>query len=123
MVTLQQWLDIYISGPPDAPQDVKVVPFQVPQSKTVSVNVSWTSGYSGGYVQGFSIHYRNKRSGTDFTEKFIGRPPTNIYTVQKLRPTTQYEFMMQAYNQRGNSATSPMAQVTTTGNKKTFSFH
>lgn len=73
---------------------MKVVPFQVPHSQTVSVNVSWTPGYSGGYVQGFSIHYRHKGSGTDFTEEFIGRPPTNIYTVQKLSPTTQYEFMM-----------------------------
>lgn len=99
---------------------MKVVPFQVPHSQTVSVNVSWTPGYSGGYVQGFSIHYRHKGSGTDFTEEFIGRLPTNIYTVQKLSPTTQYEFMMQASNQRGNSPTSPMAQVTTPGNKNPY---
>ncbi|CAH3172596.1 unnamed protein product, partial [Porites lobata] len=100
-------------GPPNAPQDVKVVPFKVPRSQTVSVNVSWTPGYSGGYDQQFSIHYRKKGSGSDFHEEFIGLPPNNMHTVQQLSPKTEYEFMMQASNQRGNSPTSPLAQVTT----------
>ncbi|XP_073256452.1 uncharacterized protein [Porites lutea] len=100
-------------GPPDPPQDVKVVSFTVPDSETVSVNVSWTPGYSGGYDQQFSIHYRKKGSGSDFTEEFIGPSPNNMHTVQQLSPNTEYEFMMQASNQRGNSPTSPSAQVTT----------
>ena len=95
-----------------------MVPFTVPRSQTVSVNVSWTPGYSGGYDQQFSIHYRKKGSGSDFTEVVIGLPPNNMHTVQQLSPNTEYEFMMQASNQRGNSPTSPLAQVTTPGNKE-----
>ena len=95
-----------------------MVSFTVPGSETVSVNVSWTRGYSGGYDQQFSIHYRKKGSGSDFTEVVIGLPPNNMHTVQQLSPNTEYEFMMQASNQRGNSPTSPLAQVTTPGNKE-----
>ena len=97
---------------------MKVVPFTVPGSETVSVNVSWTPGYSGGYDQQFSIHYRKKGSGSDFTEVVIGLPPNDMHTVQQLSPNTTYEFMMQASNQRGNSRTSLLAQVTTSGNKE-----
>ncbi|XP_073256074.1 protein turtle homolog B-like [Porites lutea] len=100
-------------GPPDPPQDVKVVPIIVPDSQTVSVNVSWNPSYSGGYDQQFSIHYRKKGSGSDFTEVVIGLLPENMHTVQKLSPNTEYEFMMQASNRRGNSPASPLAQVTT----------
>ena len=95
-----------------------MVPFTVPRSQTVSVNVSWTPGYNGGYDQQFSIHYRKKGSGSDFTEVVIGLPPNDMHTVQQLSPNTTYEFMMQASNRRGNSPTSPLAQVTTTGNKE-----
>ena len=95
-----------------------MVPFTVPRSQTVSVNVSWTPGYNGGYDQQFSIHYRKKGSGSDFTEVVIGLPPNDMHTVQQLSPNTTYEFMMQASNQLGNSGTSPLAQVTTTGNKE-----
>ena len=95
-----------------------MVPFTVPGSETVSVNVSWTPGYNGGYDQQFSIHYRKKGSGSDFTEVVIGLPPNNMHTVQQLSPNTTYEFMMQASNQRGNSRTSLLAQVTTSGNKE-----
>ena len=95
-----------------------MVPFTVPDSETVSVNVSWTPGYNGGYDQQFSFHYRKKGSGSDFTDEFIGLSPNNMHTVQQLSPNTTYEFMMQASNQRGNSPTSLLAQVTTSGNKE-----
>ena len=95
-----------------------MVAFTVPRSQTVSVNVSWSPGYSGGYDQQFLIHYRKKGSGSDFSEEFIGLPPKNMHTVQQLSPNTEYEFMMQASNQRGNSPTSPLVQVTTSGNKE-----
>ena len=95
-----------------------MVPFTVPGSQTVSVNVNWTPGYNGGYDQQFSIHYRKKGSGSDFTEVVIGLPQENMHTVEQLSPNTEYEFMMQASNRRGNSPTSPLAQVTTSGNKE-----
>ena len=95
-----------------------MVPIIVPDSQTVSVNVSWNPSYSGGYDQQFSIHYRKKGSGSDFTEVVIGLLPENMHTVQQLSPNTEYEFMMQASNRRGNSPTSPLAQVTTSGNKE-----
>ena len=95
-----------------------MVSFKVPRSQTVSVNVSWTPGYSGGYDQEFSVHYRKIGSGSDFTQEFIGLPPTNMHTVQQLSPNTEYEFMMQASNQLGNSPTSRLTQVNTSGNKE-----
>ena len=95
-----------------------MVPFTVPGSETVSVNVNWTPGYNGGYDQQFSIHYRKKGSGSDFTEEFVGPSRNNMHTVRQLSPNTEYEFMMQASNRRGNSPTSPLAQVTTSGNKE-----
>ena len=82
------------------------------------MNVSWTPGYNGGYDQQFSIHYRKKGSCSDFTEEFVGPSRNNMHTVRQLSPNTEYEFMMQASNQRGNSPTSPLAQVTTPGNKE-----
>ena len=118
VVTQQHCFAIWFTGPPDAPQDVKVVSFKVPRSQTVSVNVSWTPGYSGGYDQEFSVHYRKTGSGNDFTQEFIGLPPTNMHTVQQLSPNTEYEFMMQASNQLGNSPTSPLTQVNTSGSKE-----
>ena len=97
--------------------DVKLVPFQVPKAQTVSVNVSWTPGYNGGFDQEFSIHYRKKGSSGDFTEESIGHPANNMHTVHNLSPNTEYEFTMQASNQRGKSESSAEVQVTTPGKK------
>ena len=109
-------LQHFFKGAPDPPVDVKLDPFQVPNSQTVSVNVSWTPGYSGGFDQGFSIHYRKKGSGGDFTEESIGQPANNMHTVHKLSPNIEYEFTMQASNQRGRSEASAVVQVMTPGN-------
>ena len=89
----------------------------MPGFKTVSVNVSWTPGYSGGFDQEFSIHYRKKGSNVDFTEESVGHPPNNMHTVKKLRPRTEYEFKLQSSNTRGRSGTSPVVQVQTPGKK------
>lgn len=99
-------------GAPDAPQDVKLVSFQVPDAKTVSVNVSWTPGYDGGFRQEFSIHYKRKGAG-DFTEESVGNPLNNMHTVQQLRPETEYQFMVLAANERGKSETSALTLVRT----------
>ena len=71
-------------------------------------------------MDSLSIHYRKKGSGGDFTEESIGHPANNMYTVHQLSPNTQYEFKMQASNQRGKSEGSAEAQVNTPGNLKTF---
>ena len=102
------------TGAPDAPQDLKLVSFQVPDAKTVSVNVSWTPGYDGGFRQEFSIHYKRKGAG-DFTEESVGNPPNNMHTVQQLRPETEYQFMVLAANERGKSETSALTLVRTIG--------
>ena len=94
---------------------MKLVSFQVPDAQTVSVDVSWTPGYSGGFDQEFSIHYR-KKGGGDFTEESIGHPANNMHTVHKLSPNTEYEFTMQASNRRGKSEASVVVQVMTPGN-------
>lgn len=84
-------------------------------AKTVSINVSWTPGYSGGYDQVFTIHYRVKRSGTNFVEQSVGHPDNNMHTVQGLLPNTEYEFTVQSSNQAGKSQASTSKQVTTPG--------
>ncbi|KAJ7323708.1 Hemicentin 2 [Desmophyllum pertusum] len=100
-------------GVPDAPIDVKLVPFKVDGAKTVSVDVSWTPGYSGGYDQVFTIHYRVKGSGTDFVEQSVGHPDNNMHTIQGLYPETEYEFLVQASNQAGTSQASALKHVAT----------
>ncbi|XP_015771103.1 PREDICTED: hemicentin-1-like isoform X6 [Acropora digitifera] len=99
-------------GPPDPPQDVKLVSFPVPEAITVSVNVSWTPGYDGGFPQEFYIHYKRK-GAADFTEESVGNPPNYMHTVQLLRPQTDYEFKVLATNERGKSQASPVTQVMT----------
>ena len=110
--------DVYSSmlstGAPDTPQDVELVSVQFPDAKTVSVNVSWMPGYNGGFRQEFSIHYKRKSVG-DFTEEYVGNPHNSMYTVRQLRPETEYQFMVQATNERGKSAVSPLTQVMTIG--------
>ncbi|KAL9964644.1 hypothetical protein ACROYT_G028318 [Oculina patagonica] len=101
-------------GAPDAPMDVKLVTFKVEGAKTVSVNVSWTPGYSGGYDQVFTVHYRVKGSGADLLEETVGHPDNNICTITGLYPRTEYEFTVQASNQAGKSQASVLTQVTTT---------
>ena len=112
----------FSTGAPDAPQDVKLVPLKVLGAKTVSVNVSWTPGYNGGFPQGFSILYRKKESGGDFTEESIGNPSNNMHTVQNLSPNTEYVFTLHATNERGKGAESPLAQVMTKGNNCSFCY-
>ena len=104
-----------LTGVPDAPIDVKLVPFKVDGAKTVSVDVSWTPGYSGGYDQVFTIHYRVKGSGTDFVEQSVGHPDNNMHTIQGLYPETEYEFLVQASNQAGTSQASALKHVATPG--------
>jgi len=106
---------LFFAGPPDPPIDVKLVGVTVPNAKTVSVKVSWTPGYSGGFPQQFSIHYRKKGSNGDFIEERVGNPDNNMDTVKGLSPNTDYEFLVQATNERGKSQASAKAQVTTPG--------
>ena len=87
----------------------------MPNAKTVSVNVSWTPGYSGGFPQEFLIHYRKKGINEDFIEEYVGNPENDMHTVKGLSPNTEYEFMLQATNERGKSQTSARAQVMTPG--------
>ena len=109
-----------MSGIPDAPSNIEVVAFKVENSKTVNVNVSWTPGYSGGYDQVFTIHYRVKGSGTNFVEQSVGHPDNNMHTVQGLLPQTEYEFTVQASNQAGKSQKSTLKQVKTPGTVKQY---
>lgn len=120
-----------LTGAPDAPTRVKLVAFEVDGAKTVCINISWTPGYSGGYDQVFTIHYRVKRSGADLVEQFVGHPDNNICTIRGLYPKTQYEFTVQSSNQVGKSQASVLAQVSTPGSNDPiyvlylycFSFH
>ena len=107
-----------LAGEPDTPINIKLVAFKVPNAKTVSVNVSWTPGYSGGYDQEFTIHYRVKESNRDFVEQFVGHPDNNMHTIPGLYPETEYEFTVQASNKRGQSQASAPQQVKTPGKRK-----
>ena len=82
------------------------------------MNVSWTPGYNGGFRQEFLILYRKTRTGGDFTEESVGNPPSSMHTVRKLSPNTDYEFKLEANNERGKGPSSTLAQVQTKGNEK-----
>ena len=107
-----------LAGPPDTPINIKLVAFKEAGAKTVSVNVSWTPGYSGGVDQEFTIHYRVKESNRDFVETLVGHPDNNMHTIQGLYPETEYEFTVQASNIFGQSRPSAAQQVKTTGKKR-----
>lgn len=108
---------IWLTGLPDAPIDLKLAAFKVEDAKTVSVNVSWTPGYSGGYDQMFTIHYRVKEGGANFVEQSVGHPDNNMHTIEGLLPETEYEFTVQASNQAGKSEASASKQVMTPGTR------
>jgi len=92
---------------------VQLAAFEVEDAKTVSVNVSWTPGYSGGYGQVFTIHYRVVGSGANFVEQSVGHPDNNMHTIQGLLPETDYEFTVQSSNQAGKGEASASKQVKT----------
>ena len=94
---------------------MKLEAFKVEGAKTVSVNVSWTPGYSGGYDQMFTIHYREEGTDDDFIEQYVGHPDNNVHTIQGLLPETEYEFTIQASNQAGEGQASALKQVKTPG--------
>ncbi|KAL9964639.1 hypothetical protein ACROYT_G028311 [Oculina patagonica] len=98
-------------GVPDAPIDVKLVGFKVEGAKTVSVNVSWTPGYSGGYDQWFKIYYRVK--GDSENSVSVGHPDNNMFTMQGLFPNKTYEFTVEASNEAGTGSKSALKQVKT----------
>ncbi len=91
--------------------------FKIEGAKTVSVNVSWTPGYSGGYDQVFTINYRVKGSDANFVEQSVDHPDNNMYTVQGLLPNKTYEFTVQASNQAGKSQASAPKKVMTPGTR------
>ena len=101
---------------------MKLAAFKVEGAKTVSVNVSWTPGYSGGYEVVFTIHYRVKESGANFVEQSVGRPDNNMHTIQGLLPETEYEFTVQASNQAGKGQASTSKQVQTPGTSDKLNF-
>ena len=105
-----------MAGVPDKPINVDVKSFRDQNSKTVSVIVSWTPGYSGGYDQEFTIHYRVKQSNRDFVEQFVGHPDNNMHTTHGLYPETVYEFSVQASNNIGQSQLSDLKEYKTPGN-------
>ena len=105
-----------MAGIPDKPINVDVKSFRDQNLKTVSVIVSWTPGYSGGYDQEFAIHYRVKQSSRDFVEQFVGHPDNNMHTIHGLYPETVYEFSVQASNKVGQSQPSDPKEYKTPGN-------
>ena len=101
-------------GFPDKPINVAVHGVVVPGATTVNVNVSWIPGYSGGYPQSFKVKYRAKQLRGPFTTSDASNTPiTNVFVVTGLKPETEYEFGVQAQNERGEGEMSNLVLYTT----------
>ena len=105
-------------GFPDKPINVVVHGVVVPGATTVNVNVSWIPGYSGGYPQSFKVKYRAKQLRGPFTTSDASNTLiTNVFVVTGLKPETEYEFGVQAQNERGEGEMSNLVLYTTPSKK------
>ncbi len=69
---------------------------------TVTVEISWTPGYNGGFPVTFYLYYKIVGSPS-FEQVSIGAASYNVHRLPGLKTATTYQFTMRAVNARGQS--------------------
>ncbi|XP_053372610.1 receptor-type tyrosine-protein phosphatase F-like [Mercenaria mercenaria] len=104
----QSTCTVTVLAKPDPPADL-----EVEKVSKGSVALKWNAGLDGGLPQQFKVGY--KASGGRQNFKFVDvQPPGSTYsTVNHLAPGAEYEFIVIAFNNVGESADSKMIKAKT----------
>ncbi|XP_053372556.1 uncharacterized protein LOC123561137 [Mercenaria mercenaria] len=91
---------------PDPPADL-----EVEKVSKGSVALKWNAGFDGGLPQQFKVRYKAAGGRQNLVDV---QPPGSTYsTVHHLDPGTEYEFIVIAFNDVGQSADSNMVKTKT----------
>ncbi|XP_058269543.1 nephrin isoform X2 [Hemibagrus wyckioides] len=82
---------------PDPPSDLKIL-----RVSSNSVTLEWMPGFDGGLTQNFRVRYRWAESAS-YLYVDVFPPRSTVYTVTGLKPSTTYNFSVNAINSMGES--------------------
>ncbi|KAF7700292.1 hypothetical protein HF521_003250 [Silurus meridionalis] len=92
---------------PDPPSDLKLL-----SVSSNSVTLEWMPGFDGGLIQNFRVRYRWAGSASyQYVDVFP--PRSTVYTVSGLKPSTIYNFSVNAINSIGESSYADRGAVLT----------
>ncbi|XP_060753669.1 nephrin [Neoarius graeffei] len=83
---------------PDPPSDLKLL-----RVSSNSVTLEWMPGFDGGLTQNFRVRYRWAGSSS-YMYVDVFPPRSTVYTVSGLKPSTTYNFSVNAINSMGESS-------------------
>ncbi|XP_056613688.1 nephrin isoform X1 [Triplophysa dalaica] len=96
----QDFLDIQLlsTNHPDPPSDLKLL-----RVSHDSVTLEWMPGFDGGLTQNFRVRYLWAGS-VSYMYVDVYPPTATVYTVTGLKPSTTYNFSVNALNAMGESS-------------------
>ncbi|XP_062872517.1 nephrin [Trichomycterus rosablanca] len=92
---------------PDPPSNLKLL-----SVSPSSVTLEWMPGFDGGLIQNFRVRYRWAGS-TSYQYVDVFPPRATVYSVSGLRPSTIYNFSVNAINSIGESSYADNGAVIT----------
>ncbi|XP_047676954.1 nephrin isoform X2 [Tachysurus fulvidraco] len=92
---------------PDPPSDLKRL-----SVSSNSVTLEWMPGFDGGLTQNFRVRYRWAESAS-YLYVDVFPPKSTVYTVTGLKPSTMYNFSVNAINSMGESSYADNGAVLT----------
>ncbi|XP_060744670.1 nephrin [Tachysurus vachellii] len=92
---------------PDPPSDLKLL-----SVSSNSVTLEWMPGFDGGLTQNFRVRYRWPESAS-YLYVDVFPPKSTVYTVTGLKPSTMYNFSVNAINSMGESSYADNGAVLT----------
>ncbi|KAL6471544.1 hypothetical protein MHYP_G00201940 [Metynnis hypsauchen] len=92
---------------PDPPSDLKLL-----SVSSSSVTLEWMPGFDGGLIQNFRVRYRWAESAS-YLYVDVFPPRATVYTVTGLKPSTTYNFSVNAINSMGDSSYADKGVVLT----------
>ncbi|XP_026790730.3 LOW QUALITY PROTEIN: nephrin [Pangasianodon hypophthalmus] len=92
---------------PDPPSDLKLLSIS-----SNSVTLEWMPGFDGGLTQNFRVRYRWAGSAS-YLYVDVFPPRSTVYAVSGLKPSTTYNFSVNAINSMGESSYADNGAVLT----------